>query len=206
MVLPEPFDPAERGERARNCFLEGYNCCQAVLLAFTDVLEANGLASEELLKTIGSGFGGGFARMREVCGSFSACTMLAGFLRPAGKSDMDARTANYALVQEMAADFRERNGGSIVCGELLGLRPAPSRAAGLNDRGAFPPDPLSHFVPDKSAEKPIADPPSITPARREQEGPRPSERTPEYYKKRPCPEIIRNAATIAAEKMKEAAR
>ena len=164
MKLPESFDPAERGERARNYFLEGYNCCQAVLLAFADVLEANGLAERELLTVMGSGFGGGFARLREVCGSFSACTMLAGFLRPAGPSDMAARTANYALVQEMAADFRERNGGSIVCAELLGMK------------------------------------------ERKPEGPAPSERTAEYYKKRPCPEIIRNAATIAAEKMKEAAR
>ena len=164
MKLPESFDPAERGERARNYFLEGYNCCQAVLLAFADVIEANGLAERELLTVMGSGFGGGFARLREVCGSFSACTMLAGFLRPAGPSDMAARTANYALVQEMAADFRERNGGSIVCAELLGMK------------------------------------------ERKPEGPAPSERTAEYYKKRPCPEIIRNAATIAAEKMKEAAR
>ena len=164
MKLPEQFDPAERGERARNYFLEGYNCCQAVLLAFADVLEENGLAERELLTVMGSGFGGGFARLREVCGSFSACTMLAGFLRPAGPSDMAARTANYTLVQEMAADFRERNGGSIVCAELLGMK------------------------------------------ERKPEGPAPSERTAEYYKKRPCPEIIRNAATIAAEKMKEAAR
>lgn len=164
MILPNSFDPAERGARARDYFLQGFNCCQAVLLAFADVLEANGQASEELLKTIGSGFGGGFARLREVCGSFSACTMMAGFLSPAGPSDMEARTANYALVQEMATAFRERNGGSIVCGELLGLK-------------------------DKQPE-----------------GPAPSERTAEYYKKRPCPEIIRNAATIVAEKMKEAAR
>lgn len=164
MILPNSFDPAERGARARDYFLQGFNCCQAVLLAFADVLEANGQASEELLKTIGSGFGGGFARLREVCGSFSACTMIAGFLSPAGPSDMAARTANYALVQEMATAFRERNGGSIVCGELLGLK-------------------------DKQPE-----------------GPAPSERTAEYYKKRPCPEIIRNAATIVAEKMKEAAR
>ena len=162
--LPDQFDPEERGARARDYFLQGFNCCQAVLLAFADVLESNGQASEELLKTIGSGFGGGFARLREVCGSFSACTMMAGFLSPAGPSDMEARTANYALVQEMATAFRERNGGSIVCGELLGLR----------EKG--------------------------------QEGPTPSERTAEYYKKRPCPEIIRNAATIVAEKMKEAAR
>ena len=162
--LPDHFDPEERGARARDYFLQGFNCCQAVLLAFADVLESNGQASEELLKTIGSGFGGGFARLREVCGSFSACTMMAGFLSPAGPSDMEARTANYALVQEMATAFRERNGGSIVCGELLGLR----------EKG--------------------------------QEGPAPSERTADYYKKRPCPEIIRNAATIVAEKMKEAAR
>ena len=164
MILPNSFDPAERGARARDYFLQGFNCCQAVLLAFADVLEANGQASEELLKTIGSGFGGGFARLREVCGSFSACTMIAGFLSPAGPSDMAARTANYALVQELAKEFRARNGGSIICGKLLGLK-------------------------DKQPE-----------------GPAPSERTAEYYKKRPCPEIIRNAATIVAEKMKEAAR
>ena len=164
MTLPDSFDPAERGERARNFFLEGFNCCQAVLLAFADVLEANGLADGELLKTAGSGFGGGFARLREVCGSFSACTMLAGFIRPATTPGMEERKANYALVQEMAADFRARNGGSIVCADLLGLRD------------------------------------------RRPESPTPSERTAEFYRKRPCPEIIRNAATIVAEKMKEAAR
>ncbi len=164
MSLPDSFDPAERGERARNFFLEGFNCCQAVLLAFADVLEANGLADETLLKTVGSGFGGGFARLREVCGSFSACTMMAGFIRPAATPGMEERKANYALVQEMAADFRARNGGSIVCADLLGLRD------------------------------------------RRPESPAPSERTPEFYRKRPCPEIIRNAATIVAEKMKEAAR
>ncbi len=163
MTLPESFDPTERGERAKGLFLQGYNCCQAVLLAFADILGAEGLADEDLLKMIGSGFGGGFARMREVCGSFSGCTVMAGFIRPAVTPGLEERKANYALVQEMAAAFRERNGGSIVCGELLGLR----------------------------GHKP--------------EGPTPSERTEEFYRKRPCPEIIRNAAIIVAEKMKEAA-
>ena len=164
MILPDNFDPEERGARARDYFLQGFNCCQAVLLAFSDVLEANRQATPELLTVIGSGFGGGFARLREVCGSFSACTMLAGFMLPANEKDMQTRTANYALVQEMAAAFRERNGGSIVCRELLEMQ------------------------------------------ERQPEGPAPSARTAEYYKKRPCPEIIKNAATIVAEKMKEAAR
>ena len=131
-------------------------------MAFADILEAEGL-DEQMLKTIGSGFGGGFARLREVCGSFSGCTVMAGFMRPAVSPGLERRKANYALVQEMAAEFRERNGGSIVCAELLGLR------------------------------------------ERRPESPAPSERTEEYYRKRPCPEIIRNAATIVAEKMKKEA-
>ncbi len=162
MNLPESFNPEERGERARDFFLQGFNCCQAVLMAFADILEAEGL-DDRMLKTIASGFGGGFARMREVCGSFSGCTVMAGFIRPAVSPGMDERKANYALVQEMAAAFKERNGGSIVCAELLGLR------------------------------------------ERKAESPAPSDRTAEYYRKRPCPEIIRNAAVIVAEKMKEAA-
>ena len=163
MQLPDSFDPIERGERARAYFLEGYNCCQAVLLAFSDVLKANRLSDAETLKTVGSGFGGGFARMREVCGSFSGCTILAGFICPAASPAAEDRKANYALVQELAEGFKARNGGSIICGELLGLR------------------------------------------ERRPEGPEPSERTAEYYKKRPCPEIVRNAAVLVAEKMKEAA-
>ena len=131
-------------------------------MAFADILEAEGL-DEQMLKTIGSGFGGGFARLREVCGSFSGCTVMAGFMRPAVSPGLERRKANYALVQEMAEEFRERNGGSIVCAELLGLR------------------------------------------ERRPESPAPSERTEEYYRKRPCPEIIRNAATIVAEKMKKEA-
>ena len=163
MHLPESFNPEERGDRARVFFLQGFNCCQAVLLAFADILEAEGLDGR-MVKAMGSGFGGGFARMREVCGSFSGCTLMAGFIRPAVSTGQDERKANYALVQEMAAAFKERNGGSLVCAELLGLR-------------------------DRKPESPV-----------------PSERTAEFYKKRPCPEIIRNAAVIVAEKMKEAAR
>ena len=66
-------------------FKQGYNCTQSVILAFSDVLEASGLADERLLKTVGSGFGGGMGRLREVCGAFSGCTMMAGFISPADR-------------------------------------------------------------------------------------------------------------------------
>ena len=159
--LPADFSPEARAERARNNFLNGYNCCQAVLLAFSDLLD--GQASPELLAVIGSGFGGGMARLREVCGSFSGAVVMAGFMSPADDPSVkSARTANYALVQKMAAEFKELNGGSIVCGELLGLR-----------------------------------------KRAEVENPEPSDRTPEYYSKRPCPQIIYNSALVVARNLLE---
>ena len=138
-------------------FRQGYNCCQAVTLAFSDLLSEEGFSAGQLA-LIGSGFGGGMARMREVCGSFSGAVMMAGFISPAADpTTKEARRDNYALVQEFAEEFKRRNGGSIVCRELLGL--------------------------DSAAK----------------EGPVPSERTPEFYRKRPCEQIIGNAAMMVAE-------
>ena len=172
MKLPENFDIEQRAQSARQNFLDGYNCCQAVLLAFQDIWGTD----EKTIATIASGFGGGMARMREVCGTVSAMGMAAGFISPAIRpKNMEERTANYALVQELAGEFRKEN-GSIICRELLGLDRKPSAAAGQ--------------------------PASETKAEvREIEPPRPSDRTPEYYRKRPCPELVACSARIIARKL-----
>ena len=96
-------------------FLEGYNCAQAVAVAFSDV---TGL-DEELSARLASPFGGGMGRMREVCGAVSGMFLVVGVLY--GYDDPKATTAKrelYAQVQEMAASFRSAN-GSIICRELL---------------------------------------------------------------------------------------
>ena len=159
LKLPENFSPEERGQMAEDYFRKGYNCCQAVILSFSDIIEANAGTDSRFLASIGSGFGGGMGRMREVCGGFSGMVMAAGLILPADNpSDMQARTANYSLVQEFAAEFKEKNGGSIICRELLGLGRTGNEEA------------------------------------------KPSERTGEYYKKRPCPKIVAEAASIVARK------
>ena len=146
----------EREKRAGELFKAGYNCCQAVAMTFADVI---GLPEDEIAR-LTSGFGGGMGRMREVCGTVSGMTMVAGAMIPANDvNDKAAKTANYALVQEMANEFKQMN-GSIICRELLGL----SKPEGT---------------------------------------PVPSDRTPEYYKKRPCPEIIGDAAEILDQFIKE---
>lgn len=114
------YNPIQRAQRAEENFFKGYNCAQAVALAFADAFVG---LSEEAVLSLCSGFGGGMGRLREVCGAFSACVMVAGFVRPALEAaNLEQRGANYALVQELAGEFKKRNAGSIICRELLGLQ------------------------------------------------------------------------------------
>ena len=145
----------ERVERARGYFLEGYNCAQAVVMAYDDVM-AMDVAT---LARITAPFGGGMGRMREVCGTVSGMAFVAGAIAPsADPKNLEERKNNYALVQVFADAFRREN-GDIVCRRLLGLEPMVERS----------------------------------------ETPMPSERTAEYYKKRPCVEYVACAARIVAE-------
>ena len=161
METTKCIDVNERVERACGYFKEGYNCAQAVVMAYNDIMN---MSLDEVAR-LTAPFGGGMGRMREVCGSVSGMTILAGLIRPAtDPSVKDWRTANYALVQEMAGEFKAIN-GSIVCKELLGLVPM----------GSCSPAP--------------------------KESPEPSDRTPEYYKKRPCEELVGISAKIVGEKV-----
>lgn len=138
-----------RPERAYENFKSGYNCCQSIAVAYADLL---GLSSE-MAARLSSGFGGGMGRLREVCGAVSGMVFVASALKGySDPKDNAQKKELYALVQKLAGEF-ERENGSIVCRELLGL----------------------------SVKK---------------EEPTPSERTEGYYKKRPCPELVRMAAEI----------
>ena len=117
----QKLETSERGQRAQQNFLDGYNCSQAVALAFADLI---GMDEKLLLRALSS-FGGGLGRMREVCGAVSGMSFVAGAVN-----------------------------GSMICRELLGLA------------------------------KPGADAPT------------PQLRTAEYYKKRPCAQLVALAATI----------
>jgi C_GCAxxG_C_C family probable redox protein len=118
------IDVQERVERACGYFKSGYNCAQAVVMAFDDVMEQ----SPEMLARLTAPFGGGMGRMREVCGTVSGMAFLAGAISPAvDPSNLEERKANYALVQHFADAFRQEN-GDIVCRRLLGLEPMVERA------------------------------------------------------------------------------
>ena len=109
----------EHGMKAAELFLNGYNCAQAVAVAFCDV---TGLDADYTAKTI-SAFGGGMGRLREVCGAVSGMFFVLGHLYGYDTpGDDTVKMALYAQVQELAGKFREQN-GSIVCREILGNPP-----------------------------------------------------------------------------------
>lgn len=102
-------------EYAAELFVKGYNCAQAITVAFRDV---TGLDADFSAK-MASSFGGGMGRMREVCGAVSGMLMVAGLLYGYDTTDDDAaKKAHYKLVQELAGQFREQV-GSIICREIL---------------------------------------------------------------------------------------
>ncbi|HEX3022779.1 MAG TPA: C-GCAxxG-C-C family protein [Lachnospiraceae bacterium] len=130
-------------------FKSGYNCSQAVFLAFCDEY---GMDIETALK-ISSSFGGGMGRLREVCGAVSGMFMVAGMIYGyTDPKDNGTKSEHYERIQYLAKQFEKEN-GSIICRELLGL--------------------------GKGKDSPV-----------------PELRTAEYYKKRPCVELVGMAAGI----------
>ncbi len=138
-----------RALKAKAYFEQGYNCAQSVLLAFEGEL---GIAPETAAK-LSSSFGGGMARLREVCGAVSGLFMtFAAMYGVSDPKDSEGKASQYKDLQELAATFREEN-GSIVCRELLGLT-------------------------------------------RNTSDPTPEKRTDDYYRKRPCGELVACATQI----------
>lgn len=119
-------------EKARNYFLEGFNCSQSVFCAFADRFGLD----EETAKKISAGLGGGVGRMREVCGAVSASAMVLGSVcAPIDGNDTESKKKNYELVREFSERFLEKH-SSVVCREMLRLDTKMEKTAKPDDRTA----------------------------------------------------------------------
>ncbi len=104
----------ERQELAITNFKNGYNCSQAVALAFIDLVN---ISKEDLLK-ISSPFGGGMVRAREVCGAISGGLMILGLLFGYDNDDYDKKAKLYTIGQEYMKAFKQEF-KTLKCYELL---------------------------------------------------------------------------------------
>ena len=80
---------------AKELFMQGYNCAQAVMCAFSDVTGYDMAASAR----ISSSFGGGLGRLRETCGVVSAAALVLGIVKGYDDpADREAKKRHYELV------------------------------------------------------------------------------------------------------------
>lgn len=101
---------------AAEYFTNGCNCAQAVFAAFADELNMD----KDTAMRLSSSFGAGMGRMRQVCGACSGMFMVAGALYGTTEGDSNEdKSKHYALIQEMAQRFKDKNNGTIICSELL---------------------------------------------------------------------------------------
>ena len=167
-----------RAQRAVDLFKQGFNCSQAVFASCADIY---GITDEKLALRLSASFGGGMGRMRLVCGAASGMFMLAGLHNGSDTPhDSEGKMANYAFVQQLAGEFKAKY-GSLICAELLGLAP--------KNNSPF-------LLGVKSSARSGVRWTAVEHCREEATSPKPAERTPEYYQKRPCPEMIAEAVRI----------
>lgn len=115
--LDELLENSVYAKKAMELFKEGYNCAQAVFLAFTDRYEMD----ETIALKLSSSFGGGMGRLREVCGAVSGMFMVAGVLYGYESPEaFEEKTKHYERIQQLAEQYKKFT-GSIICRELLGL-------------------------------------------------------------------------------------
>ena len=95
-----------RAERANAYHNSGYNCCQAVAAAFSDV---TGLSEAQSL-AIGGGFGGGL-RCGEICGAVSGAVMVLCMTHPyTDCTDLERKQQIAHLTKEFHRRFKAEFG------------------------------------------------------------------------------------------------
>lgn len=103
------------GLRAKDLFLSGVNCAEAVSLSVVERLGSG----RELPPGIASGFGGGIGRCGLVCGAISGAVIAAGWHlgKESGVIDKDKL---YEILSSLVRAFQSRF-GSANCRELIGF-------------------------------------------------------------------------------------
>jgi C_GCAxxG_C_C family probable redox protein len=121
-------------QKAKDMFLKGYNCTQAVLRT---VLEEKNLYFEQAPQ-LAAGFGGGISRRGEMCGALTGAIMAIGILTYQTEKDVSKHKGiTYKKVDEFIEKFNEVH-GTPICTELINIDMTdPEARKKANDDGIF---------------------------------------------------------------------
>ncbi len=115
-----------RAERAKEKFLQGYACSQAVALVFCDIMGVD----EDTVSKMMLPFGGGLGRLRLTCGAVSGMAAVVGMVFADAENSPENKKKVYAIVQELCSKFQAKT-GSLICSELLSGMKVPVEVGGV---------------------------------------------------------------------------
>ena len=118
----------ERIILASEAFNNNYNCAQAVLMGFPDLM---GTSQFSVVRQ-SVGFGGGMGRLQEVCGAVTGGIMVLGLQMGTDIPEKENKEYVYKQVQEFAGQFRA-HWGTIKCSDLLGVDLRTEKGRELHD-------------------------------------------------------------------------
>ena len=95
-----------RAERAKEYFLQGYACSQAVALAFADVMQLDETTISKLMLP----YGGGLGRLRLTCGAVSGMAAVIGMIFAEAENTPENKKKTYAIVQTLCGKFQAATG------------------------------------------------------------------------------------------------
>lgn len=105
----------ERMKKAVDNHHNGYNCSQAIVCAFADVLDMD----EKDLFRMAEAFGFGMGSMG-TCGSLSSMALIVGLLESDGKlRESRSKKTSYRVMKQLTKALEEKN-GALICRELRG--------------------------------------------------------------------------------------
>lgn len=105
-----------RAEKARQYFIEGYTCSQAVVMAFIDLIN---LSEEQAIK-VSLPLGGGLGRLRLTCGALTGASLVVGMIFGKNEISEENKMDVYEKVREISKRFVEKE-KTLNCKELLEL-------------------------------------------------------------------------------------
>ena len=103
-----------RAEKAKELFMSGYACSQAVALAFVDLTGVDYVTMQKISLPLG----GGVSRLREICGAVTGMSLIVGLLFSKDENTQENKKNTYAIMQELARRFKEEK-QTLNCKELL---------------------------------------------------------------------------------------
>jgi len=117
IICKGEIDMESRIEKAVELYKKGYNCSQAIVCTYADLVAAD----EEMMFRATEGLGAGMGNMEGTCGAVSGACVLAGLKNStANMTKPNSKTSTYKLSREIMARFKSIN-TTTVCKELKGV-------------------------------------------------------------------------------------